>query len=79
MPPNAQPIRHRWFTDGVNRPVSLDADGQQFILDGDGEPLADFRSLQTRPNPTSAYRCQRFVVGRSHPRRDHKASSPQEI
>ena len=39
MPPKAPPIGHRWFTDGVNRPVFADSDGHQFVLDHDGQPL----------------------------------------
>ena len=27
------------FTDGVERPVFLDADGRQFVLDDDGDPV----------------------------------------
>lgn len=32
-----KPFGHRWFTDGANRPVYLDTDGRQFVLDDDGQ------------------------------------------
>jgi len=35
--PAERPIGYRRFTDGVTRPVFLDKDGREFVIDGDGQ------------------------------------------
>ena len=36
---DAKPIGSIAFIDSITRPVYLDADGQQYVIDDDGEPV----------------------------------------
>ena len=36
---NASPIASISFVDGITRPVFLDVDGRQYVLDGDGQDV----------------------------------------
>jgi hypothetical protein len=38
-------VGHRLFVDGVVRAVRLDAADKQYVLDGDGQRVADIRIL----------------------------------
>ena len=49
------PLASVSFLDGITRPVFLDLDGRQFVLDNDGQPVYGFWVYIDEPQIIAAF------------------------